>query len=87
MARNQKDPACRQKNLLIPTEICVRYERLLGIPAGEKPTKAQVMEINEIMIDQIGRFVRHIALSSHDYQLIAEERAEQERKFLSNNNK
>lgn len=79
--RNMKRPNCRQRNLQVLTEVCMKYERKHGLKPGEVPTRAQVEAINEDMVDAIERKVRNVVLTPRDYRDIADEEEANIRKF------
>ena len=72
MAGN-RDTNKRLKAIGIPIELCVKYERLCGIQAGKKLSFADKFHVSEAMISALEAGVRHIQLTSRDYQLIADE--------------
>ena len=81
MADN-RDTNKRLKGIGLPIELCMKYERLCGIPAGRKPTYVEKIHVSEAMISALEAGVRNVQLSSEDYELIAKEvkKNEQSRK-------
>jgi len=72
MALN-RDTNKRLKAIGLPIELCVKFERLCGIPAGRKPTYVEKIHVSEAMISALESAVRNVQLTSEDYQLIANE--------------
>ena len=81
MADN-RDTNKRLQAIGLPIELCVKFERLCGIPAGRKPTYVEKIHVSEEMISAMEAYVRNVQLTSEDYELIAKEvkRNEQSRK-------
>ena len=74
MATNRnRDTNKRLKAIGLPIELCVKFERLCGIPAGRKPTYVEKIHVSEAMISALEAGVRNVQLSSEDYELIANE--------------
>ena len=72
MASN-RDTNKRLKAIGLPIELCVKYERLCGIPAGHKPTYMEKLHVSEAMISALDAAVRNVQLTSEDYELIVKE--------------
>lgn len=83
MAGN-RDTNKRLKAIGIPIELCVKYERMCGIPPGKKLSFTEKFRVSEAMISALEAGARNIMLTSEDYQLIAQEvkRNEASRKFM-----
>ena len=74
MATNSnRDTNKRLKAIGLPIELCVKFERLCGIPAGRKPTYVEKIHVSEAMISAMEAAVRNVQLTSADYELIAAE--------------
>lgn len=72
MAEN-RDTNKRLKAIGLPIELCVKFERMCNIPAGQKPTFVQKILVSEAMISALEAAVRNVQLTSEDYELIAKE--------------
>lgn len=70
---NIRDKDKRLKGFGIPIEVCVKYERAVGIPAGVEPTKQQRAAVTKLMVDVLTAGVSNVVLNSEDYELIAQE--------------
>jgi len=68
----------RLKGFGIPIEVCVRFERMIGLKTGETPTKKQSEQIARMMVTALTEYASTVILSSKDYELIAKEVAENE---------
>ena len=74
MATNvNRDTNKRLKAIGLPIELCVKFERLCGIPAGRKPTYVEKIHVSEAMISALEAGVRNVQLTSEDYEQIAKE--------------
>ena len=81
MATNtNRDTNKRLKAIGLPIELCVKFERLCGIPPERKPTYVEKIHVSEAMISAMETAVRNVQLTSRDYELIAEEVKENEKK-------
>ncbi len=85
MASN-RDTNKRLKGIGLPIELCVKYERLCGIPPGRKPSFTEKFRVSEAMISALEAGVRNVQLTSEDYEQIAKEvkRNENSRKGRGN---
>ena len=72
MARN-RDVTKRLKGIGIPIEVCVKYERMCGIPAGSRGSFAQRMRVSDAMIAALERGAEGVELSGEDWRLIRAE--------------
>lgn len=70
---NNRDTNKRLKAIGLPIELCVKFERLCGIPAGRRPTYVEKIHVSEAMISALESAVRNVQLTSEDYELIARE--------------
>ena len=68
----------RQRNIRLPIEVCVKYERMAGFKRGAILSRADNELINRIMASTLADGVRHIILSAKDYADIAKEIEENE---------
>ena len=68
------------KGFGFPLDVCLKFERLVGIPPGGKPDFWQRMQISHEMVKALRAHVAHISLTDKDWELIRQEIAENERK-------
>ena len=76
----QRDSRKRSKGFGFPLDVCLKFERLVGIPPGGKPDFWQRMQISHEMVKALRAHVAHISLTDKDWELIRQEIAENERK-------
>lgn len=81
MASN-RDTNKRLKAIGLPIELCLKYERLCGIPAGKRPTFVDKIHVSDAMISALEAAVRNVKLTADDYAIIEKEvrRNEQKRR-------
>ena len=68
-----RDSTKRLKGIGLPIELCVKYERMCGIPPGRKPSFTEKFRVSEAMISALEAGARNVQLTSEDYELIAKE--------------
>lgn len=74
----KREPSKRLKAFGVPIELCVKFERLVGVKTGETPTFVQKIHVSDAMIAAMNAWVQNIELSAEDYELIAKEVKENE---------
>lgn len=70
---SRRDVNKRLKGIGIPIEICVKFERLIGLKPGEEPNYVQKILISEEVIKAMREHVKNIHLTSEDHELITQE--------------
>lgn len=70
---NQRDKNKRLKGFGIPIEVCVKYERLVGVKVNETPTKKQAKDITDLMVKVLVAGVSSVTLTAEDYKQISKE--------------
>lgn len=75
----KRDKNKRLKGFGIPVEVCVRYERMVGVKTGETPTKQQAQQITELMVTALTIYASKVVLTSRDYAQIQKEVESNER--------
>lgn len=68
----------RQKCFGVPIEVCVKYERKVGVKPGDEPTKKQAEAACKLMVDALTLGVSDVVLTSKDFEQIAKEVARNE---------
>lgn len=76
----QRDSKKRSKGFGFPLDVCLKFERLVGIPPRGKPDYWQRMQITHEMVKALRAHVAHVNLTDEDWELIRQEIAENERK-------
>lgn len=71
--KRTRDTNKRLKALGMPIELCIKFERLIGLKPGEKPNYVERIKISDAMITAMEAAVRNVRLTEDDYRLIADE--------------
>lgn len=71
--KRTRDKNKRMKGMGIPIDLCVKFERKIGLKPGEKPDYCQRIKISDLMISAMQEAVKDVVLSDDDKEQIKEE--------------